>query len=126
MGKAVQRKIFFCYSVFTYCTCSMLITGSLVPVRAQPEMTSSWYNFALRVEYSSAVAHNRLTDAAYNRGADNLRVWSHSGGIFSRDGLSRLWNELVKDGELVDETLFRQRWVRLSNMIPLPWYRNGR
>jgi hypothetical protein len=32
-----------------------------------------------------------------------------SGGIFSREGLSRLWNQLVRDGELVDETLFKQR-----------------
>jgi hypothetical protein len=34
---------------------------------------------------------------------------SVSGGIFSREGLSRLWNQLVRDGELVDETLFKQR-----------------
>jgi hypothetical protein len=32
-----------------------------------------------------------------------------SAGIFSRDGLSRLWNELVKDGELVDEMLLHQK-----------------
>jgi hypothetical protein len=32
-----------------------------------------------------------------------------SGGIFSREGLSRLWNQLVRDGELVDETLFKER-----------------
>jgi hypothetical protein len=53
---------------------------------------------------------NRLFDADFTVFFLKTCFFSlFSGGIFSREGLSRLWNQLVRDGELVDETLFKQR-----------------